>query len=191
MNICMYGASSTDLDKIYYDAAEHLGRRIAARGHGLVFGGGAQGLMGATARGLAAGGGRIMGIAPRFFDKPGILYKECSEFIFTDTMRERKELMENLSDAFIMAPGGIGTYEEFFEVLTLKQLGQLNKPIAVFNVNGYYDLLLRLLEDTVSKGFMKASCLDIFGILDDADQMLDYIERELVSPPDLSHLKNI
>ena len=191
MNICMYGASSTDLDKIYYDAAEHLGRRIAARGHGLVFGGGAQGLMGATARGLAAGGGLITGIAPRFFDKPGILYKECSEFIFTDTMRERKELMEKLSDAFIMAPGGIGTYEEFFEVLTLKQLGQLNKPIAVFNVNGYYDLLLRLLEDTVSKGFMKASCLDIFGIFDDADKILDYIERELVSPPDLSHLKNI
>ena len=188
MNICMYGASSTDLDKIYYDAAEHLGRRIAARGHGLVFGGGAQGLMGATARGLAAGGGRIKGIAPRFFDKPGILYKECSEFIFTDTMRERKELMEKLSDAFIMAPGGIGTYEEFFEVLTLKQLGQLNKPIAVFNVNGYYELLLRLLEDTVSKGFMKASCLDIFGIFDDADEMLDYMEKELVSPPDLSHL---
>ena len=191
MNICMYGASSTDLDKIYYDAAEHLGRRIAARGHGLVFGGGAQGLMGATARGLAAGGGRITGIAPRFFDKPGILYKECSEFIFTDTMRERKELMENLSDAFIMAPGGIGTYEEFFEVLTLKQLGQLNKPIAVFNVNGYYELLLRLLEDTVSKGFMRASCLDIFGIFDDADEMLDYMEKELVSPPNLSHLKNI
>lgn len=191
MNICMYGASSTDLDKIYYDAAEHLGRRIAARGHGLVFGGGAQGLMGATARGLAAGGGLIKGIAPRFFDKPGILYKECSEFIFTDTMRERKELMEKLSDAFIMAPGGIGTYEEFFEVLTLKQLGQLNKPIAVFNVNGYYELLLRLLEDTVSKGFMKASCLDIFGIFDDADEMLDYMEKELVSPPDLSHLKNI
>ena len=191
MNICMYGASSTDLEQIYYDAAEHLGRRIAARGHGLVFGGGAQGLMGATARGLAAGGGRITGIAPRFFDKPSILYKECSEFIFTDTMRERKELMEKLSDAFIMAPGGIGTYEEFFEVLTLKQLGQLNKPIAVFNVNGYYELLLRLLEDTVSKGFMKASCLDIFGIFDDADEMLDYIEKELVSPPNLSHLKNI
>ena len=191
MNICMYGASSTDLDRIYYDAAEYLGRRIAVRGHGLVFGGGAQGLMGAAARGLAAEGGPITGIAPRFFDKPDILYKECSEFIFTDTMRERKELMENLSDAFIMAPGGIGTYEEFFEVLTLKQLGQLNKPIAVFNVNGYFDLLLGLLEDTVSKGFMKASCLGIFGAFDDADEMLDYIERELVSPLDLSHLKNI
>lgn len=191
MNICMYGASSTDLEKIYYDAAEHLGRRIAVRGHGLVFGGGAQGLMGAAARGVSSCGGYSLGIAPRFFDKPDILYKECSEFIFTDTMRERKELMENLSDAFIMAPGGIGTYEEFFEVLTLKQLGQLNKPIAVFNVNGYFDLLLGLLEDTVSKGFMKSSCLGIFGAFDDADEMLDYIERELVSPLDLSHLKNI
>lgn len=191
MNICMYGASSTDLEQIYYDAAEHLGRRIAARGHGLVFGGGAQGLMGAIARGQAAGGGYIVGIAPRFFDKPGILYKECSEFIFTETMRERKQLMESRSDAFIMTPGGIGTYEEFFEILTLKQLGQLNKPIAVFNVNGYYDLLRRLLEDTVSKGFMKASCLDIFGIFDDADELLDYIERELKSPLDLSNLKNI
>lgn len=191
MNICMYGASSTDLEQIYYDAAEHLGRRIAARGHGLVFGGGAQGLMGAIARGLAAGGGHIVGIAPRFFDKPGILYKECSEFIFTDTMRERKQLMENRSDAFIMTPGGIGTYEEFFEILTLKQLGQMNKPIAVFNVNGYYDLLRQLLEDTVSKGFMKASCLDIFGIFGDSDELLDYIERELESPLDLSNLKNI
>ena len=191
MNICMYGASSTDLEQIYYDAAEALGRRIAARGHGLVCGGGAQGLMGAAARGVSSCGGYSLGIAPRFFDKPDILYKECSEFIFTDTMRERKELMENLSDAFIMAPGGIGTYEEFFEVLTLKQLGRLNKPIAVFNVNGYFDLLLGLLEDTVSKGFMKASCLGIFGTFDDADEMLDYIERELVSPLDLSHLKNI
>lgn len=191
MNICVYGASSTDLEKIYYEAAEHLGRRMASRDYGLVFGGGAQGLMGAAARGVSSCGGYSLGIAPRFFDKPGILYKDCSEFIFTDTMRESKELMENLSAAFIMAPGGIGTYEEFFEVLTLKQLGQLNKPIAIFNVNGYYDLLLRLLEDTVSRGFMKASCLDIFGVFDEADEMLDYIERELVSPLDLSHLKNI
>ena len=191
MNICMYGASSTDLEQIYYDAAEHLGRRIAARGHGLVFGGGAQGLMGASVRGLAAGGGRSVGIAPRFFDKPGILYKECTEFIFTDTMRERKQLMEDLSDAFIMAPGGIGTYEEFFEIFTLKQLGQLNKPIAVFNVNGYYSLLHRLLENTVKEGFMKESCMNIFGIFEDADEILDYIERELKSPLDLSHLKNI
>ena len=99
--------------------------------------------------------------------------------------------MEDLSDAFIMAPGGIGTYEEFFEILTLKQLGQLNKPIAVFNVNGYYSLLHRLLENTVKEGFMKESCMNIFGIFEDADEILDYIERELKSPLDLSHLKNI
>ena len=191
MNICMYGASSTDLEQIYYDAAGHLGRRIADRGHGLVFGGGAQGLMGAAVEGLSSCGGYSLGIAPRFFDKPGILYKNCSQFIFTDTMRERKQLMEERADAFVMAPGGIGTYEEFFEILTLKQLGQINKPIAVYNVNGYYDLLAQLLETTVIKGFMKASCLNIFGIFDDADKLLNYIERELESPLDLSNLKNI
>lgn len=191
MNICMYGASSTNLEQIYYDAAAHLGRRISDRGHGLVFGGGAQGLMGAAARGVSSCGGYSLGIAPRFFDKPGILYKDCSEFIFTDTMRERKQLMEERADAFVMAPGGIGTYEEFFEILTLKQLGQLNKPIAVYNVSGYYDLLAQLLENTVIKGFMKASCLGIFGVFDDADKLLDYIERELESPLDLSNLKNI
>lgn len=191
MNICLFGASSTDLDQIYYDAAERLGRRIAARGHGLVFGGGAQGLMGAAVGGVSSCGGYSLGIAPAFFDKPGILFKGCTEFIFTEDMRTRKRLMESHADAFVTVPGGIGTYEEFFEILTLKQLGQLNKPIALFNVNGYFDLLRRLLEDTVSKGFMKASCLDIFAIHDDADQMLDYIERELKSPLDLSNLKNI
>ena len=191
MNICIYGASSATLEPVYYAEAEKLGELLASAGHALVFGGGREGLMGAAARGVHKMGGEIIGIAPRFFDEPGILYEHCTEMLYTDTMRERKQLMEDLSDAFIMAPGGIGTYEEFFEILTLKQLGQLNKPIAVFNVKGYYDLLNELLETTVSKGFMKASCLDIFGIFDDADEMLDYIERELESPLDLSHLKNI
>lgn len=177
MKICIYGASSTDLDNKYYDAAENLGRLMAARGHGLVFGGGAQGLMGAAVRGVSSCGGYSLGIAPTFFDKPGILFKECTEFIFTDDMRTRKQLMEERSDAFIMVPGGIGTYEEFFEILTLKQLGQINKPIAVFNVNGCYDLLCRLLEDMVKNGFMKASCLNIFGVFADPEEMLDYIER--------------
>ena len=191
MKICIFGASGTELDAAYITAVEQLGEKLAQRGHSLVFGGGTNGLMGAAARGFKKGGGHITGVAPRFFDVPGILYEQCDEFVYPDSMRDRKKYMEDNSDAFIVVPGGIGTYEEFFEVLTLKQLGQLNKPIAVFNVNGYYDLLFRLLEDTASKGFMKASCLDILGIFDDADEMLDYIERELVSPLDLSHLKNI
>ena len=80
-----------------------------------------------------------LGIAPRFFDKPGVLYENCSEFIFTDTMRERKQLLEERSEATIVAPGGIGTYEEFFEILTLKSLGRIDRPIVIYNINGYYD----------------------------------------------------
>ena len=86
---------------------------------------------------------------------PGILHKTCDEFIFTETMRERKQIMEERSDAFIMVPGGIGTLEEFFEILTLKQLGRHNKPIVVFNINGYYDDLEKMLYKSETEGFMR------------------------------------
>ena len=115
MNICIYGAASPQLDQIYYEKTEELGRLMARRGHGLVFGGGETGLMGAAARGVDAEGGYLLGIAPRFFDEPGILYQHCTEFIMTETMRERKHLLEEKSQATIVVPGGIGTYEEFFD----------------------------------------------------------------------------
>ena len=109
-------------------------------------------------------------------------------------MRERKELMEKSSDAFLVVPGGIGTFEEFFEILTVTQLNQLNKPIAIFNVNGYYDALLHLLDSTIEKGFMKESCRSIYaafnGITAISD-MLDAIEKEHALPLDLTGLKNI
>lgn len=124
MNICIYGASSAELKKIYYEKTEELGQLMGKRGHGLVFGGGKEGLMGAAARGVDREKGYILGIAPRFFDQPGVLYEHCTEFIFTENMRERKHLLESRSDATIVVPGGIGTYEEFFEILTLKSLGR-------------------------------------------------------------------
>ena len=136
-------------------------------------------LWGAAVRGVMAAGGYSLGIAPTFFDKPGILYENCSEFIFTETMRERKQLMEDRADAFVMVPGGIGTYEEFFEILTLKQLGRHNKPIAVYNINGYYDLLEQMLRHTAAQGFMSESCLELFGIFDDAGALLDYLEKNM------------
>ncbi|MBR5230187.1 MAG: TIGR00730 family Rossman fold protein [Firmicutes bacterium] len=178
MKICMYGASSTQLEKIYYEKAEDFGILMASRGHGLVFGGGATGLMGAAVHGVSSVDGYSLGIAPKFFDEPGILYNGCSDFIFTETMRERKQLMEDHADAFVMLPGGIGTYEEFFEILTLKQLGRHNKPIAVYNINGYYDLLDEMLQHTVNQKFMTAECLNLYGIFDDAKSLLDYIEHD-------------
>ena len=164
MKICIYGASGNDLDPAYFAASEELGRLMAQNGHTLVFGGGAGGLMGACARGAAATGGEIIGIAPRFFDEPGILFAGCSRFIYTETMRERKAAMEEESDAFIVLPGGIGTFEEFLETLTLKQLGRHGKAIALLNTLGYYDDMLRLLERAAEGGFMSRSCLKLFAL---------------------------
>ena len=176
MNLCIYGASSNEIDSVYLESGYALGLAMAKRGHGMVFGGGNTGLMGTAARGMTDGGGRITGIAPGFFNKPGVLYQKCSELIFTETMRARKALMEEKSDGFIMTPGGIGTYEEFFEILTLKQLGRHEKPIGILNAGGYYDQLEALLKMTASRGFMHESCLDLYYITDDPEKLLDYME---------------
>lgn len=177
MNICVYGAASAELEEIYYEKTEELGKMMAKRGHGLVFGGGATGMMGAAARGVDGENGYLLGIAPRFFDEPGVLYENCTEFIFTDTMRERKQLLEEKSQATIVAPGGIGTYEEFFEILTLKSLHRLDRPIVLFNINGYYDPMKALLEHTAAERFMEKKILELCVFRDTAEEVLEYIEH--------------
>ena len=191
MKICVYAASSDQINPAYIAAVEELGQTLARRGHGLVFGGGAQGLMGAVARGVSAAGGEILGVAPSFFNVDGVLYPHCTEFIYTETMRQRKQIMEDRSDAFLMLPGGIGTYEEFFEMLTLKQLGRHSKPIAVCNMGGYYDLLQQLLEQTILQGFMKPACRNLYGVFSDADALLDYLEQANDAPVSAKDMKNI
>ncbi|MBE7043597.1 MAG: TIGR00730 family Rossman fold protein [Ruminococcaceae bacterium] len=177
MNICVYGASSNKLDQSYISAVEEFGLQIAKRGHHLVFGGGAQGLMGATARGVHKGGGNIVGVAPSFFDVDGILYQDCTEFIYTETMRERKQIMEDRADAFVMVPGGIGTFEEFFEILTLKQLGRHQKAIACFNVNGFFDTMIAMLEEAIEGHFMAPACRELYRFFEKPEEILDYLER--------------
>ncbi len=175
MNICVYGASSNALAQEYFDAAEALGAAMAKGGHTLVFGGGQTGLMGAVARGVQSQGGDIIGISPRFFDRPGVLVESYTRFIYTDTMRERKALMEEYSEAIIMLPGGIGTYEEFFEMFTLKQLGRTNKPIAILNTNGYYAPMEAMLRHTADQGFMHHSNMDLYRICATPEEALDYV----------------
>ena len=164
MNICVYAASSTSLAHDYYTAAEDLGRLMAENGHTLVFGGGADGLMGACARGVQSAGGKMIGVAPRFFDEPGVLLKDACEMVFTETVSERKMEMDRLADAFIALPGGIGTYEEFTETLTLKQLGQHRKPMAMLSTMGYYEPFLALMQHTVDAGFMSRDVLSLFTL---------------------------
>ncbi len=163
MRICIYGASGTELDGEYFAAARSLGRLIASGGHSLVFGGGKSGLMGACAAEALARGAEVTGVAPRFFDEPGVLMRDCSRLVFTDTMGERKHIMEELGEAFIVLPGGIGTFEEFFETLTLKQLGRHSKPMALLNTLGYYEALLAALERAAGGGFMGRGCLELFS----------------------------
>lgn len=175
MNICVYGASGSELAREYFEAAETLGRLIARGGHTLVFGGGQGGLMGACARGAYAENGSIVGIAPRFFDEPGILFPHCSRFIYTDTMRQRKQAMEDESEAIIVLPGGIGTFEEFFEMLTLKQLGRHGKPMAVLNTLGYYEAMYQMLENAVEGRFMSRNCLALFSMCQSPEEAMEQI----------------
>ncbi len=177
MNICVYGAASDKIDASFTAAGEALGKALAAAGHGLVFGGGNTGMMGAVARGVAAGNGYILGVAPKFFDQEGVLYQNCTDFHFTETMRERKQYMEDHSDAFIMSPGGIGTLEEFFEILTLKTLARHAKPIVIFNVNGYFDDLCALLEKAVAEKFAAPGDLDAFLVSDQVDEIIRFLEK--------------
>ena len=177
MKICVYGAASYEIDESFIIHGEMLGKAMGKRGHSLVFGGGASGLMGAVARGIKDENGYIVGISPNFFNVDGILYDKCDELIFTDTMRERKQLMEEMSDAFIVTPGGIGTFEEFFEILTLRSLDRHKKPIAILNSNGYYDHLVEFLRNGVEKKFLKEENLDLFFVSNDVERILDYIEN--------------
>ena len=191
MNICVYGASSTALDKSYIEVVEKLGKMLVERGHKLVYGAGAHGLMGAVARGAHSAGGEIVGVSPKFFDVDGVLFEECTELIYTDTMRQRKQIMEDRAECFIMLPGGIGTFEQFFEILTLKQLGQHKKPIAVFNINGYYNTMNNMIKQAIEQNFMKEKCRKLFKLFDNMEEMFEYLENYKDDYSDILDMKNI
>lgn len=177
MRICVYGAASDEIDKSYITEGEKLGEQLAVRGHSLVFGGGASGMMGAVARGVYKHKGYIKGVAPSFFNVDGRLFAQSNEMIMTDTMRQRKQIMEDSSDAFIVSPGGIGTFEEFFEMLTLKSLDRHTKPIAILNTNGYYDDLLSFLQNGVKENFLRPSNLKLYFVSESVNDVLSYIEN--------------
>lgn len=189
MNICVYGAASSEIDKSFIEAGEELGRKMVERGHGLVFGGGANGMMGALARGVNEKNGYILGIAPGFFNVDGVSYDNCTEFIHTDTMRERKRLLDEKSNGFVVSPGGIGTFDEFFEILTLKQLGRHNKPIVIWNLNNYFENMENMMQVSVDKRFITDDCRELYKVCNTVDEILDYIENYDEKDIDLSKVK--
>jgi len=191
MRICVYGAASENIHPDYIEKVEELGRKLAERGHSIVYGAGATGLMGAVARGVHEKGGEIIGVAPTFFNVDGVLFENCTELIRTETMRERKQIMEDNADAFIMVPGGVGTFDEFFEILTLKQLKRHNKAMTVLNVRGYYDAFVNMMTNAVEEGFVAEKNLELFKVFDGADEMLDYIEGYEETDFSVEEVRNI
>lgn len=190
MKICVYGASSTEIAKEYVDTVEDFGEKLANRGHSIVYGGGAKGLMGAAARGVRKGKGRVIGVAPSFFNVDGVLFSDCTEMIRTDGMRQRKQVMEDRSDAFVALPGGVGTFDELFEIMTLRQLGRHNKPIVIFNIKGYYDAFVNMIEVAIKEKFMIENSRKLFFVSDNAEEILNYLEN-YVPTDDFSLLKKV
>lgn len=176
-NVCVYGSSSSVIDKIYLDAAFRLGELLAENGWGLVFGAGTMGMMGAAARGVHSKGGHVTGVIPEFMDIPGIPYEKCDDYIVLPTMRERKQKMEDLSDAFVSVPGGFGTFEELLEVITLKQLKRHKKPVVILNTNGFFGELIAMFEKTVAERFAKADALSVYTVVDTPEEAAEAIKN--------------
>lgn len=177
MNICIFGASSNDIDQKYIDDVFHLGELMAENGHALVFGGGQRGLMGAAARGMKAKGGYVIGIAPVVFDDDTILFPGLDEKHITKNLTDRKEMMMALSDVFIAVPGGFGTYDELFEVLSNHQMGYHDKSVILLNTDGFYDTLWKFIGEAVDKGFIVGGNQDCCYIANSPEEALEIINK--------------
>lgn len=165
MRVCIYASASDKIAEKYITTVELLGESLAKKGYSLIYGGGGSGLMGAAARGFRKGGGEVIGVVPTFMDKFEPIFDDCTEVIRTDDMAERKKIMEDGCDEFIIVPGGIGTFDEFFQALTLRELERHNKHIVIYNIDGYYTKLLEYLEDCIKNGFVKEKVLEFYEVV--------------------------
>jgi uncharacterized protein (TIGR00730 family) len=172
-NICVFCGSAPGTNPIYASAARELGRELALRELGLVYGGGRVGLMGEVATASLASGGKVLGVIPQSLSTKEIALEECTELIVVATMHERKALMADRSDAFVALPGGYGTCDELFEILTWAQLGIHRKPVGVLNVNGFFTGLLDWLDYISNEGLLKPKHRDLLIVADTVHELLD------------------
>lgn len=163
-SVCVYCGSRPGASPVFTDAARAVGQWIGAHGGQLVYGGGCNGLMGTVAQATLDAGGRVIGVIPKALVEKEWANHHCTELHVVDTMHERKRLMAEKADAFLALPGGIGTFEEFFEVWTWRQLGYHNKPVGLLNLGGYYDAMLSFLNQSVQAGFMNDWQMDLIRV---------------------------
>ena len=160
-SLCVYCGSRPGTDPAFADAARRVGDWIGKHGGQLVYGGGRNGLMGLVASSTLEAGGRVVGVIPQALVEREWANQDCTELLIVETMHERKREMAERADAFLALPGGIGTFEEFFEVWTWRQLGYHDKPVGLLNVNGYYDGLLQFLAQSIEQQFMGPWQMDL------------------------------
>ncbi len=174
-SVAIYCASSTKIKPIYYETARQLGRGLALRGVTQVNGAGNMGLMQAASDAALEAGGRVVGVIPTFMIEQNWHHTGLTQLIETPDMGSRKQTINDMTDAAIILPGGCGTLDEFFEIVTLKQLGVYLKPIVILNVDGYYDHLLLHLEHSMQENFMRNEHRDIWKVATTAEEAIDLV----------------
>ncbi len=177
--LCVFCASAEGARPEYRQAAEELGTVLAQRGIGLVYGGATAGLMGAVANAALAGGGKVIGVIPHVLVDKEVVHTGCTELHVVDTMHTRKALMGERADAFLILPGGYGTFEELFEVLAWQTLRLHSKPMCLLNTSGFYDGLLRFLDTCVAEGVLKPQARHILMVANTVEEALQKIEAAL------------
>jgi len=180
--ICVFTGSSSGLDPGFTEGAKAFGARLVARGHGLVYGGGRVGLMGTVAQAVLDGGGEAIGVIPRFMGAREVAHEGLSTLEWVDSMHARKARMAELADAFVALPGGWGTLDELFEILTWAQLGLHGKPVAMLNLGGFFDPLLAYLRSAQAAGFVKEGHHALLQVDADPEALLARLENFHPSP---------
>ena len=174
-NVCVFCGASNNVPKKFLDIGAHFGKILAEKNVGLVYGGGDCGVMGAVANGTLQGGGQVTGVFPVSLRNIENEHKSLSEIIIVNTMHERKQLMFERSDAFIVFPGGCGTMDEMFEIITWKQLKLHHKPIVIFNYEHYWDPLIALLNNIIENKFAKPETAGYYHVVDRVEAVLEVL----------------
>ena len=181
--LCVFTGAATGSDPRFADAAHQLGQILASRNLGLVYGGGKSGLMGKIADAVIAADGHATGIIPKFLDNVEIAHHGLNDLHVIDTMHERKNMMYEIADGFIIMPGGLGTLDETMEIITWRQLGLHRKPIIIANLHGYWDQMLLLFQNIIDEGFMHHGHTGHFEHVDDMDELADKLDAYFPASP--------